>query len=302
MRLKTSAAFALTVLAAAAVAGCNGDDFGVGVGIGTCTPDTTLLAVTDTNKLITFKSTAPGILLTSVTLSGLGSAGVAGIDARPASGAIYILSTDDKLYTVNTSTGVATQVGAAAVTGFTNVGGFNFNPVVDRIRAINTDGSSNKRIHPDTGVLLATDTSLSYATGDVNAGKTFALRGMAYKATSTAGSPPVNVTTAYVIDATQNVLATLGGANGTPTSPNTGQLFTVGALGVDVSTAVTQQTFDIDGANGVGYFVQEGSTRTLRQVNLATGVSKPCGGTVSASGGGELPIKAMTVVVPVPAV
>lgn len=298
MRLKTLPAFSLTLLAAMAVAACDNLDFDAAAeGLGSCTPETTLMAATDSGKLITFKSTAPGVALSSVTITGLGAAGVAGIDARPANNAINILSTDDKLYTVNTTTGAATQVGAAAVSGFTNVGGFNFNPVPDRIRVINTDGSSSKRINPDTGALAATDTSLSYATGDVNAGKTFALRGMAYKATSATGSPPVNVTTAYVIDATQNVLATLGGPNGTP-SPNGGLLFTVGALGVDVSTAVTQQTFDIDGVNSVGYFVQEGGVRTLRQVNLATGASKPCGGTALAAGGADLPIKAMTVVLP----
>lgn len=298
MRFKTLPAFSLTVLAAMAAAGCNNDDFNAATaGLGSCTPETTLMAATDTGKLITFKSTAPGVALTSVTITGLGAAGVAGLDARPANNVINLLSTDDKLYTVNTATGAATQVGAATLAGFTDVGGFNFNPVPDRIRVINTDGSINKRFNPDTAALAATDTALSYATGDVNAGKTFALRGMAYKAISTAGAPPTNVTTAYVIDATQNVLATLGGVNGTP-SPNGGQLFTVGALGVDVSTAVPQQTFDIDGVNTVGYFVHEGSVRTLRQVDLATGTSKPCGGTVLAAGGAALPINAMTVVLP----
>ncbi len=295
MRFKTLRAFSLTVLAATAAAGCDNIRINAGTeGLGSCTPETTLMAATDTGKLITFKSTAPGIALTSVTVTGLGTAGIAGIDARPANGTIYILSTDDKLYTVNTTSGAATQVGAAPLAGFTNVGGFNFNPVPDRIRVINTDGSINKRFHPDTGALAGTDTALSYATGDVNAGKTFALRGMAYKAISMAGTPPASVTTAYVIDATQDVLATLGGPNGTP-SPNGGQLFTVGTLGVDVSTASTQQTFEVDGANGVGYFVHEGSIRTLRQVNLTTGASKPCGSTATATGGADQPLKAMTV-------
>lgn len=292
MRFKTLRAFSLTVIAAAALAGCDDKDFNaVTEGLGSCKPEATLMAATEAGKLITFKSTDPGIALTSVTITGLGGAGVAGIDARPANGTIYVLSTDDKLYSVNASSGAATQVGTSPVAGFANVGGFNFNPVPDRIRVINTDGSINKRFNPDTGALAGTDTALMYATGDINAGKTFALRGMAYKAAS------AGMTTAYVIDATQNVLATLGGPNGTP-SPNGGQLFTVGALGVDVSTEVTQQTFEIDGANGVGYFVHEGNVRTLRQVDLASGASKPCGGTVPASGGGELPIKAMTVVLP----
>lgn len=294
MRFKTLRAFGLTVLAAAVTVGCNEDDFNATTaGLGSCTPETTLVAATEAGNLITFKSTDPGIVLTSVAVTGLGGAGIAGIDARPANGTIYILSTDDKLYTVNSS-GNATLVGTPPLASFANVGGFNFNPVPDRIRVINTDGSINKRFNPDTGVLAGTDTPLAYASGDPNLGKSFALRGMAYKAAVS------GATTAYVLDATQDVLATLGGVNGSP-SPNGGQLYTVGSLGVDVSTESTQQTFEIDGANGVGYFVQEGKVRTLRQVDLTDGSSKPCGGTARASSGGSLPIKAMTVSLPVPA-
>jgi len=302
MRFKTLQAFSLTVLAATVVVGCDDTDFNaITEGLGSCVPETTLLAATEGGKLITFKSTDPGIALSTVTITGLGGAGVAGMDARPADGAIYLLSTDAKLYTVNTATGMAMRVGTSTYPQFAGVGGFNFNPVPDLIRVINQDGTENVRISPVdapalvpprvAGGIFATDTDLAYAPTDVNATLPFALRGMAYKAV--AGG----VTTAYVIDATQNVLATLGGPNGMP-SPNLGQLFTVGALGVDVSTNVTQQTFEIDGVNGVGYFVHEGSVRTMRQVNLTTGASKPCGGTVPAAGGGQLSIKAMTVVLP----
>jgi len=303
MRKNAIWAFSLTVLAATVVVGCDDADVTVGTdGLGSCTPETTLLAATEAGKLITFKSTDPGIALSSIAITGLGGAGVAGMDARPADGAIYILSTDAKLYTVNTASGVATRVGTSTYPQFAGVGGFNFNPVPDRIRVINQDGTENVRIVPVdipmplpakfAGDIAATDTDLAYAPGDANVGLPFVLRGMAYKA-NVGG-----VTTAYVIDATQNVLATLGGPDGAP-SPNGGQLFTVGALGVDVSTDVTQQTFEVDGANGVGYFVHEGKVRTLRQVNLVTGVSKACGGTVPVAGGaGQLSIKAMTVVLP----
>ncbi|MES2488433.1 MAG: DUF4394 domain-containing protein [Pseudomonadota bacterium] len=293
MRKNAIWAFSLTVLAAAAVAGCDDADITAGTdGLGSCTPETTLLAATEAGKLITFKSTDPTTSLSSVTITGLGGAGVAGMDVRPATGTIYLFSTDSKLYTVTTA-GVATQVGAMSYPEYTSVGGFNFNPVPDRIRPINANGSVNKRVHPDTGAVPFTDTALAYAPTDVNVGQSFALRGMAYKAAA------AGVTTAYVIDATQNVLATLGSVNGSPQSPNGGQLFTVGALGVDVSTDVTQQTFEVDGPNGVGYFVHEGNVRTLRQVDLGTGTSKPCGATVPAVGGGQLSIKAMTVVLPI---
>ena len=286
MRKNAIWAFSLTLLSATVLSGCDGDvDV---IGVGDCVPATNLLAVTDDNKLIKFSSADPSVQTSSLPVTGLGAGvTVLGLDVRPATGATFIFGSNNRIYTVDPTTGAATIVGAAAVTsiGATDVGGFNFNPVPDRIRVINKSGSVNVRLNPDTGALAGTDTALMYATGDTNAGNTFSLRGMAYKATTGTGTgPDPFVTTAYVIDATQDVLATLGSPNGNPQSPNGGQLFTVGALGVNVSTTSAAQTFNIDTVNNVGYFIHEGSTRTLRKVNLATGASAPCGGTVKVSG------------------
>ncbi|WP_161554191.1 DUF4394 domain-containing protein [Stenotrophobium rhamnosiphilum] len=284
MRKNAIWAFSLTLLSATVLSGCDGDADVVGVG--DCVPAANLLAVTEDDRLIKFSSADPSVQISSFAVTGLGAAKVVGLDVRPATGATFILADNNRVYTVDPTTGAATIVGAAAVTSVgADVGGFNFNPVPDRIRLINKAGSVNVRLNPDTGALAATDTSLMYATGDINAGKTFSLRGMAYKATTGAGTgPDPFVTTAYVLDATQDVLATLGSVNANPQSPNGGQLFTVGALGVNVSTTSAAQTFNIDTVNNVGYFVHEGSTRTLRKVNLATGASAPCGGTVKVSG------------------
>ena len=90
-----------------------------------------------------------------------------GIDYRPADGQLYTLGVSAagtaQLYTINPTTGAATAVGTTgsfvaangttvvpiAGTGF----GFDFNPVVDRIR-VTTSTGQNFRINPITGAFV----------------------------------------------------------------------------------------------------------------------------------------------------
>ena len=75
-----------------------------------------------------------------------------------------------ELLTYNTKTGLLTQVGSdgSFVLSGNNFG-FDVNPTVDRIR-VTSELDENIRLHPDTGVLVSTDTTLSYAAADVNSG------------------------------------------------------------------------------------------------------------------------------------
>src|SRR4030095_15553796 len=81
----------------------------------------------------------------------------------------------------NTTTGLATAVGATAFspalsgTAF----GFDFNPVPDRIRVVSTD-TSNFRLNPNDGTVAGTDTSLSYVLGDSGSGLAPRVVGSAY--------------------------------------------------------------------------------------------------------------------------
>jgi hypothetical protein len=97
-----------------------------------------------------------------------------GIDF-PINGMLYGLGVNDAtdtatLYAISTRTGVATQVGS----GFSVVGlpaggyGFDFNPVVDRIR-VTTDTGENVRINPDNGTLAGIDTDINGATTSIGA-------------------------------------------------------------------------------------------------------------------------------------
>ena len=200
-------------------------------------------AVTASNQLISFNAGQPQKILSKKPLSGL-QAGeeIVGIDYRVAKGVLFALGRsagDGRLYTIDTGSGKATQVGSGvlAVKPEGDEFGFDFNPTVDRIRVVSNTGQ-NMRLHPDTGAVvdsnanepgIQTDGKLVYAAGDVNAGKSPAVVAAGY----TYNKVNKKITTNYAIDAATESLVTQGTKEGTTpaVSPNTGQLFTVGKLG-----------------------------------------------------------------------
>jgi hypothetical protein len=96
-------------------------------------------------------------------------------------------------------------------------------------------------------------------------------------------------TTNYAIDAGLDVLVTQGSVGGTPVSPNTGRLFTVGRLGVDASDVVG---FDITPAGrAFAALTRPGeSTSALYSIDLTTGAARSLG----TLGGGQS-IRGLTV-------
>lgn len=139
---------------------------------------------------------------------------------------LYGLGSTSRLYTINTATAVATEVGVGPFSpGLTQTDcGFDFDPVADRIRVVSF--SQNLRLNPDTGIVEGTDTTPAYASGDPNFGATPNVVALGYT-NNTAGATS---TTAYGIDSS-GVLVRLGSPGGTPNSANSGQLTTVGPLG-----------------------------------------------------------------------
>lgn len=221
------------------------------------------------NTLVTVTATAPGTVARSVTVTGLGAGQtIAGIDYRPAAPRVlYAISNVGQIYTINARTGVATVVGTPPLPTISGVG-FDFNPTVDRLRIV-TQVGQNVRANPDTGALAATDTPLSYAPTDVNAGAIATVAGAAYT-NNVAGA---TTTTLYVLDTRGALapvrLATQGNAT---VSPNSGQLFTVGSTGVSSLGSVG---FDI-GSTGQAYAtLTDPTTRvtSLYSVNLTTGAA-----------------------------
>jgi Ca2+-binding RTX toxin-like protein len=219
-----------------------------------------LIALTDSNTLASFDPANPG-QVTSVAVSGVDSP-LLGIDTRPANGLIYGITTTDNIYTIDPTSGVATFVSTLSQPfNAAGISGFDFNPAADRLRLVG-DNDQNFRINVDTGAVTV-DSTLAYATGDVNAGVDPSIAAAAY--TNAFGG--TTTTQLYNIDALQDVLVLQN-------PPNNGTLMTIGALGVDFGTLTG---FDIvsspDGSN-TAWAV---SNSTLYSIDLSTGAASSRG-------------------------
>src|SRR5262249_19862360 len=133
-----------------------------------------------------------------------------------------------RLYTVNTATGVATQVGTTPFTLTGAAFGVDFNPVPDLLR-ITSDTGENLRINPGTAAVAGTDTALAYAATDPANGTAPVVVGSAYT-NNFAGATSTKL---YDIDANLDRVVLQGAA-----TPNDGQLFTRGGLGFDTTDQV----------------------------------------------------------------
>ncbi|HVF57802.1 MAG TPA: DUF4394 domain-containing protein [Pyrinomonadaceae bacterium] len=250
------------------IGGPNSGLFPRGLAVVPVTPN--IFAVTFSNRLLSFNSTAPGSILSSTTITGLqADEKILGIDFRPATGQLYALGSTSRLYTINTTTGAAAQVGSGTFTTALNGNffGFDFNPSVDRIRVV-SDADQNMRLHPDTGAVASVDGPLAYAAGDANAVQNPSVAGSAYS-NNTAGA---SSTILYGIDYDRDSLVI-------QSPPNNGTLITVGALGVNATPSVG---FDIAPGGGLAYAALtplcfEGCTSALYTVNLTTGAATAIG-------------------------
>lgn len=198
----------------------------------------TMYAVTAGNRLVTFNSNDPCTIAWSSAVTGLQSREqILGIDFRPANKKLYALGSSNRLYMIDTTTARATLVGTNpfSVSLVGTAFGFDFNPAVDRIRVVSNSGQ-NLRLHPDTGVVAATDKSLNY-TGAPQV-KSIAV-GAAYTNPDT---DPNTGTALYDIDAAFDLVAL-------QSPPNDGVLSIVGEMRVG-TTGLTG--FDISKAN-IGY-------------------------------------------------
>ncbi|HJV08677.1 MAG TPA: DUF4394 domain-containing protein [Acidimicrobiales bacterium] len=238
-------------------------------GAGAAPPQATFAyAVTLSNRLILFNVATPATLLRNVAITGLQPGeNVLAIDGRPASGELYGLGSTSRLYVINPVTGVATQVGAGtfatALNGFAF--GFDFNPMVDRIRVVST-ASQNLRLNPTTGGIAAVDVNLN--------GAAFSAEGAAY----VNNYPGPGSTVLYDIASVNDFLDIQN-------PPNNGTLIPVGPLGVDTTTNIGFDIVTVGGVDSAYAALHLGSpTSNLYTVNLSTGAAT----LVGTIGGGEI--------------
>jgi Domain of unknown function (DUF4394) len=191
------------------------------------------------------------------------------IDIRPATGELYAVTSQSRLYVIDPMSGMANPISASAFTPAIDgeAVAFDFNPTVDRIRLVTSKGQ-NLRLHPVTGVVAAVD-------GMINPGMPMVV-GAGYT-NSFAGA---TTTTLYTIDVVSDKLFT-------QVPPNNGTLVEVGALGID---AMGEGGFDISPDNAISLAVMNtkgdgktvfsaGSKYTFYYIDLATGKSYPAGNT-----------------------
>jgi hypothetical protein len=192
--------------------------------------DPVAFATTADNKLERFNPMSPSS--NSVDLMGLNEGEmIVGLDFRPANGALYAISNQSRILTVNTSNGALTPVGDGLSPMLEGESfGFDFNPTVDRIRLVSNTGQ-NLRLHPDLGTVVAVD-------GDLNPGMPF-VNGAAY----TNNIATANNTVLYVIDSEAGLLYRQD-------PPNDGGLVEIGALGIDFTA---ENGFDIGGMSDMAF-------------------------------------------------
>lgn len=249
-----------------------------------------IMGVTNTS-LVSFDSASPGNLAFIGGISGIVAGHtLRGIDFRPADGQLYAISSAGsaaQLYTIDTSTGVATAVGPAlTLTGNTSARiSLDFDPVTDELRVVTGTGQ-NYRVNADTGTLIAQD-------ANINPGSPL-IAGIAY----TNNVVGATDTTLYAYDFFSDDIGTIGGLNGIP-SPNGGQFSVIGDSGFVAFDAALG--FDISGATGIAYismddFASPDANSEFFRVNLATGAMTFSGNLRSAL----LDISVVPVAVPEP--
>jgi Ca2+-binding RTX toxin-like protein len=251
-----------------------------------------LFALTDNNLLVAFDSDRPNQAAT-IQLTGINGT-LVGVDFRPANGQLFGVTNTNQVYIIDPKTGATTLVSNNPIP-FTLNGksfGVDFNPNPDRIRVV-SDADQNLRLNPATGGLglnpngtVAIDGTLAYAPGDDNVNQNPNIVAAGYT-NSVAPSPDVanRRTTLYEIDTNLDILVTQGSPNfltgdpNTPVSPNTGQLFTVGSLGVDFIGDAGLDIFSLNPGNpnnsfNIAYAV-DGST--LYSIDLTSGAATNLG-------------------------
>ncbi len=230
-----------------------------------------ILALTQNSQLLQFDSTTPALNAGPISITGIGAGfRLVGIDVRPATNQVYGLAVSsnsaiNRLYTLDRNTGAASLAGTLSAPLAGNSFGMDFNPVADRLRLV-SDTGQNYRINVANGETF-TDTNLSFAATDRNAGTTPTLVASAYT-NSFAGATS---TALYGIDlATQSLVL--------QSPPNAGTLTTVGSLN---AIAFPEASFDIDPLTNQGFAVLNGLE--FSTINLSTGLATYVGDINSGS-------------------
>ena len=240
----------------------------------------TVYGLTSTNGLIQFDSATPQDITSAFAQIGglVPNDDLIGIDFRPANGLLYAVGTGGgaggsaRTYTIDPLTGVATSVSTLNVSLDGSHFGFDFNPVVDRLRIV-SNSDRNMRVNVDTGATIV-DVPLNYQAGDLFFGQNPNIVASAYTNSFPPSPRTSPLTDLYGIDSVRNTLVLQA-------PPNNGTLQTIGLLGVDISQSVGFDIFfDPVTQTNIGYAalqnIAEGVSR-FHVIDLSTGQATPIG-------------------------
>ncbi len=285
MRSRQSAV-ATAVLLALAVAGCSNDDPMPAPMQPPATPPTPgdTFGLTNANRLVTFNRAAPAVR-TAVTITGLqNNEQLLGIDIRPGgmpAGELYALGSTGRVYTINTTSGAATQKSQLAAdaadttNAFTALAGtdfgVDFNPVVDRLRVVSNAGE-NLRINVDTGATTTDD-----ALNSGGATRT----GVSATAYTNSFASACRTTLFYIDTTTDRLLTT--------SDPNAGTVSEIGGLGVNADAGSGYEIVTAaDGTNSAIAVLTVGGATNLYTINLTSGAATATGAVTGLNAGETL--------------
>jgi hypothetical protein len=210
------------------------------------------------NRLLTFDSATPGAINSDVAITGLNAGEVLiGLYFNGAlAGITSNLSSSARFVRIEPSTGAIVGTSNLSAVPSGSVFGLSLNPIANQLRIV-SDNDINIRL-PST-----TDTSLSYASGDVNFGVNPSVVHIAH-------TGAIGGTTLYGIDTSTNALVRIGGLRGVP-SANGGQLKTIGSLGINPTSF---GGMEIDPITGIAYAaLNVGGVSNLYTIDLSTGAA-----------------------------
>ncbi|MEO6734233.1 MAG: DUF4394 domain-containing protein [Ferruginibacter sp.] len=209
-------------------------------------------AVDMMSNLLIFNPATPAMVV-SKPIAGLTMGEkVLGIDFRPLNGQLYALTSGSRIITLNASSGASAAVGTLSTPLSGTDFGFDFNPVVDRIRIVSNTGQ-NLRYNPnDPSMPVLVDGSLNPGSAAVTA---------AAYANNFAGTA---TTMLFDIDVMTDKLYLQN-------PPNNGVLAEIGKLNYNVDAA---SGFDIGGTSGTAWAILTGDGRArLFTINTSTGAA-----------------------------
>jgi len=230
-------------------------------------PSQPIVAITGSGALIRFTSGAPGTILSNVAVTGITSPEtMRGLAYRRSTGQLYVIgavsgtsNVSGTLYLLNPATAVLTKI--ATMTLAHPSFDLGFDPVTDQLHLFGSTGE-HLRINPNTGAIIASETTLAYATGDLHFGATPGIVGADF----TSGLSP----TVYAIDKTNDSLVRIGSPGGSPIPASSGQLTTIGLLGKDTE-GLTGLDFTPGGSAFAVLSSATDTTSNLYVIDLNTG-------------------------------